>query len=280
MPHVDRDGTRVYWEQQGEGEPLLLIMGYGLGREAWTPMLPMITGHAVVLVDNRGTGESDPPKPGLTLQDMADDAVAVLDAAGIERAHVHGISMGGMIAQLLALTHPDRVGALVLGCTTPSPLRFIGDPAAAVALFQGSILMETDPDAALDMLLPLVFSEGFLAANPDMVTFAKSLVTKAAAPGTAELMMKAIVDLDKGTIFDTAARLGELRMPVLVQHGSVDRLIPVEAGRFLGEAITGAEYQELVGAGHGYHLEQPEAVFSRLLGFLAAHPLGATAITP
>lgn len=274
MPHVERDGTRIYWEAVGEGEPLLLIMGFGLGREAWQPMLPMITGHRVILVDNRGTGESDPPRPGLTLQDMADDCAAVLDDAGAGRAHVHGVSMGGMIAQLLALSHPEKVASLVLGATTPSPLRFLSEPLSSITLFQGSMLMESDPEAALDMLLPLVFSAEFLAANPDLRTFAKSAVTKPAAPGTAELMMKAIVDLDKGTIFDTTDRLGELHMPVLVQHGTADRLIPVEAGRFLGANIAGAEYQELPGAGHGYHLEQPVEVFTRLLGFLAAHPVG------
>jgi len=275
VPHVERDGTKIYWEATGEGEPLLLIMGFGLGREAWLPMLPMITGHRVILVDNRGTGDSDPPRPGLTLQDMADDCAAVLDAAGAGSAHVHGVSMGGMIAQLLALSRPEKVATLVLGATTPSPLRFLADPLSAVTLFQGSQLMESDPDAALDMLLPLVFSADFLAANPELRTFAKSALTKPAAPGTAELMMKAIVDLDKGMVFDTVDRLGELRMPTLVQHGTADLIIPVEAGRFLGETIEGAEYQELAGAGHGYHLEQPADVFSRLLGFLAAHPIGA-----
>jgi pimeloyl-ACP methyl ester carboxylesterase len=274
VPHVERDGTRVYWEAHGEGEPLLLVMGFGLGREAWTPMLPLLGAYRVILVDNRGTGLSDAPKPGMTLDDLAADCVAVLDAAEVERAHVHGVSMGGMIAQLVALDHGGRVASLALGCTTPAPVRFIGDPGAAVILFTGTVLMESDPHAALDMLLPIVFSPGWLETNPGIRELAHSLTPHAASPGAAEITMKAIADLATGRAFDVAGRLGDIRVPALVQHGTADRIIPVEAGRYLAGHIPGAEYQELDGAGHGYAMEQPEAAFSRLSAFLAAHPIG------
>jgi pimeloyl-ACP methyl ester carboxylesterase len=140
-------------------------------------------------------------------------------------------------------------------------------------LFQGSILMESDPQAALDILLPLVFSETWLAANPGIREMAKSLTTHAASPGSAETTMKAIVDLETGRFFDVADRLGDIRTPTLVQHGTADRIIPVEAGRYIAEQVPGAEWQELTGAGHAYEMEQPEAAYSRLTAFLAAHPI-------
>src|SRR6202043_1906186 len=111
------------WEEQGDGEPLLLVMGFGLSSDAWVPMLPLLGGFRVIRFDNRGTGGSGPCGDDFTVETMAGDATAVLDAAGVERAHVHGVSMGGMIALSLALDHPDRVGSLLLGCTPAAPLR-------------------------------------------------------------------------------------------------------------------------------------------------------------
>ena len=275
MPHAASNGLRIHWEAQGEGDPLLLIMGFGLGREAWAPLVPFLDGYRVILVDNRGTGLSDPPPPGTRIADMAADCVAVLDAAAVERAHVFGVSMGGMITQSMALDHAARVGAIVLGCTTPGPLRILGDPEAAMRLFQGVALGATDPEAALDILLPLLFSDGFLAANPAIRDLARETMARAGASESAETVMKAMVDLETGEAFDVYDRIPGLAVPTLVQHGSADRIIPVEAGRWLGAAIPGATYQELDGAGHAYPQEQPLAVFERIRAHLAAHPLGA-----
>jgi pimeloyl-ACP methyl ester carboxylesterase len=239
-------------------------------------MLPLLGGFRTVLVDNRGTGASDPPGEGFAMRTMADDAAAILDGAAIERAHVHGVSMGGMIAQVLALEHPQRVATLVLGCTTPSPVRFMGDPMAAVQLYQASMLMGSDPDAALDVLLPLVFSEQFLADSPSIRDMARLIAgASQLGDGVAEAMMRAMGDLSTGTMFDVSERVAEISAPTLIQHGTADRLIPVEAGRYLAATIPGAEYQELEGAGHAYGMERPVEAFQRLIGFLRSHPIGA-----
>jgi len=213
-----------------------------------------------------------------SIHTMADDAVAVLDACDVERAHVHGVSMGGMIAQALTLDHPHLVASLVLGCTTPSPVRFIGDPENAVKLYQASVLAATDPDAGLDMLLPLVFSEAFIAENPSIRDLAKLLIGSGTlSEATAMAMMRAMGDMSTGTMFDVTDRLGEIRVPTLVQHGTDDRLVPVEAGRYLAEHIPAAEYQEFDGAGHAYGMERPLDAFPRMMAFLHAHPIAAAA---
>jgi len=118
MAYVESNGARIYWTEQGRGEPLLLIMGLGYPHEMWYRVAPVLAErYHVIMLDNRGVGRSDVPPGPYPIATMAADARAVLDAAGIDRAHVLGVSMGGMIAQEFTLQNPQRVAALVLGCT-------------------------------------------------------------------------------------------------------------------------------------------------------------------
>ena len=127
---------KIKWESTGEGTPLLLIQGLGYGRWGWDPIIPGLAArHRVVTFDNRGIGESDKPQGPYTAAQMAGDALHVLDEAGIGRAHVFGASLGGMIAQELAVTAPDRVDKLVLGCTTPGGPDAVPMPEVTLRLF-------------------------------------------------------------------------------------------------------------------------------------------------
>src|SRR5579864_2692991 len=118
MPFVENQGARIYWDQQGRGEPILLIMGLGYTSHMWYRIRPRLAEHYLTLAfDNRGVGLSDVPPEPYSIPLMASDAAAVLDAAQVESAHVFGVSMGGMIAQEFALQYPKRVRSLILGCT-------------------------------------------------------------------------------------------------------------------------------------------------------------------
>ena len=119
MPLISSNAININYEIVGQGDPLLLIMGFGMPGAAWAPMLPYLSGFQGIYFDNRGTGLSDKPEGAYRIAEMADDASNLIRSLGLERVRVYGISMGGMIAQELALRHPEQVGMMVLGCTTP-----------------------------------------------------------------------------------------------------------------------------------------------------------------
>src|SRR6202044_1765574 len=118
MPFVENQDAKIYWDEQGSGEPLLLIEGLGYPSYMWHRTRPILAQtYRTIVLDNRGVGQSDVPPGVYSIELMASDAAAVLDAAGVQRAHVFGVSMGGMIAQEFALQYPKRVLSLILGCT-------------------------------------------------------------------------------------------------------------------------------------------------------------------
>jgi 3-oxoadipate enol-lactonase len=277
MPHAQNGDARIHYEETGQGEPLLLVMGFGLAGEAWAPLLPLLSTYRVIYYDNRGTGTSEGPMDDLSIATFASDAVAVLRAAGVSSAHVHAQSMGGMIALQLILDQPELVQTLALGCTTPSPIRFFPEDMQPVLdLYSAVAMFATDPERAIDLVMPAVFSPEYLRDNPSMRELYMQLSTAGApSPAAVEATLRAMGDLTSGRAFDVTDRLPEIHAPVLVQHGTADRIIPVAAGRYLAEHIPHAEYQELPGAGHIYAMEQPMEALSRLLGFLGEHPIPA-----
>ena len=125
MAFVENQGAKIYWDEQGQGEPILLIMGLAYASQMWYRTRPLLASrYRTLALDNRGIGQSDVPPGPYPIALMASDANAVMDAAGVESAHVFGVSMGGMIAQEFALQYPKRVLSLILGCTAAG---FLGD---------------------------------------------------------------------------------------------------------------------------------------------------------
>ena len=275
MPVAESDGVKIQYEVAGAGEPLLLIMGYGAPGAAWALSLPYFTEKfQVITFDNRGTGHSDAPDDGYTVPQFARDARAVLDAAGWESAHVFGISMGGMIAQQLALDVPGRVRSLVLGCTTcgqPDPTP--DSMEAGRQLMEAFKLAPTDPEGAIRMMLPLSYPQSFIDAHPELVPL-----------GTAALRMLPTrrvpeVELEGGDLqgWETCSRLHELTMPALVLHGTEDRLIPVTHAYRLFEGLSNVELRIYKGAGHIFQAQDFAGINTSIVAWLSTRPAPAPA---
>ena len=261
MPYALNAGARIYWEEHGRGDPLLLIMGLGATMELWHRVTPMVSQTCrTILLDNRGAGKSDAPPGPYSIPQMADDALAVLDAAEVKDACVFGASMGGMIAQELALNHPERVRSLILGCTAPGG--------------KASVAAEREVGAALAARATLPPSDGARAMVP--YTYDESTPRERVEEDIAIRERTAISNDAFSAQYQairswtgTIDRLGALTMPVLVIHGETDRLVPPENGRILARAIPHSKLVMIPKASHIFFTDQPEASRAAILSFLA-----------
>jgi pimeloyl-ACP methyl ester carboxylesterase len=264
MPFAQGRGARIHYRETGppEGEPVLLIMGLGGSGRMWWRLEPHLSArHRLLLIDNRGTGDSDPVGAGPTMTTMAADAVAVLDAAGVDQAHVVGTSMGGMVAQHVALDHRRRVTSLVLACTTG------GGPGGAPPwrlMLASALRPLVGPGRTFPIVAPALYSERSRRERPDRVREdLRKRIEDATPVSTIYAQMRAIAG------HDTRARLAELAgLPVLVLHGTDDALVPPDRGRALAEGIPGARHMEVPGAGHVLTTDAEEAVAGAILDHL------------
>lgn len=242
------EGVRLAYDVEGAGEPLLLIQGLGYGRHGWGPAPGLLAStFRVVVFDSRGFGDSDKPQGPYTTAQLAQDALAVLDAAGIDEAHVIGISLGGMVAQELVLAQPDRVRSLVLCSTTPGGPTAFPMPEQTVALMSG--LPELDPLDALRL-----FVVNALSPDPPAGLVDEIVAYRAANPpdGAGWYALAGA-----GATHDAAARLGEIRVPTLVTHGTADNVVDVRNARLLADTIPDARLELFEGVGHLLPWERP-----------------------
>jgi pimeloyl-ACP methyl ester carboxylesterase len=270
MPYAQTGDCALYYELRGdEGTALLLIAGYGASLIGWYKPLvdSLATRHRVILFDNRGVGHSGKPREPYTMAQFADDAAALLDAVGIDSAHVLSASMGGMIAQHFALRHPNRVRGLVLCCTVPSGPQ---NP-AAIAPADDVLATLTAPrtdDRAQDFrnMWPILYSQRFIEQNGDLLE--EMLEQKLAYPEppqyALECQMHAII-----ATHDVVDRLGEIAQPTLVMTGTADILVPPENSRLIAEKLPNTRLIEYPGAGHGFLEEVGMQAADDILAFLA-----------
>jgi pimeloyl-ACP methyl ester carboxylesterase len=237
-------------------------MGLGASSRLWYRLLPWLSRrHRVIVLDNRGTGDSLPVRSRLTMRGLAQDVVDVLDAAGEESAHVLGASMGGMIAQHVALDHRERVRSLVLACTTAGgpaglpPWRLM----ATVALRPVLGAKRTFP-----LVAPLLYARATLDTCHDRVREdLKRRVADATSPLTVYAQMGAIA------LHDTRSRLYELEnVSTLVVHGLEDGLVPPKRGRELAELIPGARLELVPSCSHLLTTDAEDAVATAILDHL------------
>jgi 3-oxoadipate enol-lactonase len=266
----------IYYDEHGAGEPLLLIMGLAADSMAWMFQVPAFAEkYRTIVFDNRGVGRSSKPAGPYTIHEMADDAAGLLDVLHVQRAHVVGVSMGGMIAQELVLRHPERVHGLVLACTYPEPdvdiernRRFSVQQLGGSITEEGEVQIDVktiNPMDFLQQLLPMVFNQEFIAKElPKLI----QVFSGALQYG---FSMEAIMG-QVGAVMSHKAtdRLGQITAPTLVITGDADRLIPPANSDILAKGIPGAKLVKIPGGSHGFNFETPDVFNRAVLDFLAS----------
>lgn len=252
MPSVEVGGTELHCVRAGDGEPMLLIQGMSATHLTWgRPFLATLEqSFDCIAFDHRGMGRSGRAELPFTIADLAADAAGLLDALGIERAHVVGISMGGMVAQELALAQPERLRTLTLGATyCGGPEGTLMDPGDVELL--GEAMSSGDSERVFRAMWELNLSPAFREDDSRFAEF-REMATALPAPRAVILQqMRACA------AHDTSSRLGEISIPTLVVHGSEDRMLAASNGRQIA-ALLSARLELLEGVGHMFWWEQPE----------------------
>jgi 3-oxoadipate enol-lactonase len=266
MPYAAVNGIRVHYEEAGQGDPVLMINGLSAPAANWALQVRGLAPHfRVITFDNRGVGETDaPPDPVYRTEQLADDAAGLLRLLRVRRAHVIGSSMGGTIAQELAIRHPRMVRSLVLACTwTDADARFLGTIEAWMALAHAVPLEER----YRHVLYPWVFSPRFLAQKESVETVLQRAMAypHQTKPEGIERQGRGILAWN-GT---RTERLRAIRVPTLVLVGKDDILTPPPFSRALARKIPGARLRVLPG-GHGFYIEEAETFNRTVMRFLKA----------
>ena len=263
MPQVKSNGINIYYEEQGSGEPLLLIMGFTVSLIGWHWNIPAFAQNfRTIAFDNRGVGRSDKPDVPYSMAMFADDTVGVLDALGIERAHVFGISMGGMIAQEFTLRYPQRVKTLSLGCTSCGGQNTVLSQDPDVLNMLGNIASVDVQQAAL-IMTKVAVTPWFLQKRIDILLELNQLSAQHPTPKHGMVrQMEAISG------HDTYERLPQITVPTLVITGKEDGLVPPENSITLSQRIPNADLAILSNASHLFNIELPETTVEMVSGFI------------
>ena len=242
MPFATNKGVRLHWDEKGQGTPVLLVMGHRYSSAMWYPMIPALAAeHRVVWFDNRGTGQSDAPRKA-TVEDLANDAFAVMDAAGIERAHLFGVSMGGGVVLEMAMRQPQRAISLIPGCTGMLTAEKSRTPAFVRALYYL-------PPSILKLLMNRRGDHGYgSAATPEAIAADQAVLSKdkLSVPG---VVVQAAAIAGYCTTKEAVAKL---TMPSLVLHGDEDSTVPFQWGVELAETLPNSRFVKFEGAGHNF----------------------------
>jgi pimeloyl-ACP methyl ester carboxylesterase len=266
MPKVRVADISIHYETYGQGEPLVLIMGLGGGSSMWWRQVAFFSpDYQVIVYDSRGVGRTDKPDIPYSMDMLVGDAAGLLERLGIASAHIYGVSMGGMVAQELALRYPKLVSSLVLGATT------CGGGHAAMpsqeTLQQLFGIMTLSPDEAVKVSTSVTFSPTFIERHPEKIN---EWLIKGAESPPSPMGFKRQAEAAAG--FDTYDRLQQIRVPTLILAGTADQLIPSDNSRILASIIPNAKLVLFEGAGHGYLWEAEEAANQTVRDFLRQHP--------
>jgi pimeloyl-ACP methyl ester carboxylesterase len=254
-------GQRLHVEEHGSGDTLLLHQGLGQGSWAWRYQVPFFAkGFRTIAFDTRGTGRSPVPDTPYGVDDLADDAAAILDGRA---AHVVGFSMGGYVALTLALARPELVRSLVLAGTGAGGPGRVPRPAHVREAFEAALGLS--PEEQRRATLPYTFSPGWTKAHKER--FEEILAATLEHPTPNETIEAHIAACNR--FYDKALEVERIEAPALVAHGTEDLIVPRQNGRLLARRLPNARYVELDGRGHNVMLEDHEAFNALVLDFLA-----------
>lgn len=267
MPHVETNGIRMYYEEQGEGDPLLLIMGITARGEAWEAHAELWSeSFRCIKPDNRGVGLTDKPAGDYSSEMMADDYAGLLDELGIESVHVVGCSMGSIIAQQLCLRHPDKVKSVVLMCSWARCDRY----GRSIFEHMKACKAHLDNKQFLEWIQLLIFTKPFWdndEAYEGLVTGRDDFDANEVPQPLHGLRGQAAACVNH----DVVDRLGEIQAPCLVIGGRDDAFIPLWMGEEVASGIPSSDSHFYEGAGHAFHWEKLDDFNPRVLDWLKAH---------
>jgi pimeloyl-ACP methyl ester carboxylesterase len=268
MPRLWIEDIDIYYEIAGEGEAIVLIAGLAGSGDVWFRQIPALSRmYSVVTFDNRGSGRSDKPDIPYTMKIYARDTMALLDNLGIDRAHIFGISMGGMIAQEFALNYQERVISLILGCTSCGGDGFVlPDGKTLEFLLNRRYMNQQGPEERIREMLVYSFTREFIRSRTDIVEqYVAIKLANWPKPRSFFKQIEAVMT------HDTCDRLSQIRVPTLVISGSADKQIPVKNSEILAAGIPDAELVILSDTGHGFVIEAADQVNEAVIDFLKSH---------
>jgi len=266
MPKANVNGINIHYKVHGQGEPLALIQGFGGGHQGWFFQTRAFKNYyRVVTFDNRGVGKTDKPREPYTIKTMADDVIALMDYLGIDKAHILGASMGGMIAQEVVLNYPERVGKLVLVVTHAG--------------------IDEESEVSLEMLKALGFEEGYSeegTANSDLGRLMRAVISLSFNKRLSKLILVPLAHVYTRIVgvkgltgqfeaikdYYTQDRLHMIKAPTLVMTGTEDKLMPPGSSEVLASMIPDAKLVRVEGGSHAFHLEMSGRFNKEVLDFL------------
>jgi 3-oxoadipate enol-lactonase len=260
MPFAENHGVKIYWEEEGQGAPFLLIMGLGWASPLWHRTRPLVVKqYRAITLDNRGVGRSDVPAGPYPISVMSSDAAAVLDAAGIESAHVLGMSMGGMIAQEFVLQYPKRVRSLILGCTASGGPHAVQPEPEVLQIL--TLKFGMSPEEASRKINPFIYDAKTPQARID-----EDFKLRMEWYPTLEGYMAQL----RGVMgWEAYSRISQITAPTLVIYGESDRLVPPANAKLIAQRIPHAKLFMIPHASHIFTTDQPDVAHQAIFEFLS-----------
>jgi pimeloyl-ACP methyl ester carboxylesterase len=264
MATVNVNGCEIYYEVHGQGDPLVLIMGLRRNLEWWYRQIPALSQHfQVIAFDNRGAGRSDKPVMEYSIRLFADDTAGLMEALAIPKAHILGISMGGYIAQELALNYPAKVKSLVLGCTGCGGDRAVIMSPERMEKFTANKGLKSEEILRKDM--DIYYSDDYVDQNSEIIEEFVEISMRYYQPADAFFRQ-----FDACLRHDTGDRLHHLATPTLIMTGDDDPLVPPQNSHVLKDLIAGADLSVFAGGRHCFFIEQADRFNKEAVDFLKA----------